>query len=256
MNEPGDIQAFIIHLARAEARRPQVERIRAACPLPVEVIEAVDGRALSEADIDVVRSRRSLHEPPYPFEITVGEIGCFLSHRKAWRMIVDRGLSAGLVIEDDVEIDPKVFSRALQLSTEIIDRAGYIQFQVRSVKGRAETLASRSGASIVRPRVGMLRTSGQLVSAAHARHLLEITERFDRPVDTLLQMNWVTGVPLSCAVPSGLSDRTEEAGGSTISVKSRKKLSQKLSREIRRFLYRSRIRARSTTTPVVPGGGE
>ena len=102
----------------------------------------------------------------------------------------------------------------------------------------------------------MLRTSGQLVSAAHARHLLEITERFDRPVDTLLQMNWVTGVPLSCAVPSGLSDRTEEAGGSTISLKSQKALSQKLSREIRRFLYRSRIRARSTTTPVVPVGGE
>ena len=253
MNEAGDIQAFIIHLGRAEARRHQVERIRAACPLPVQVIEAVDGRALSEAEIDAVRSRRSLHRPPYPFEMTVGEIGCFLSHRKCWKMIADRGLRAGLVIEDDVEIDREVFSRALALSAERIDQAGYIQFQVRAVKGAAETLASRDGASIVRPRVGMLRTSGQLVSAAHARHLLEITECLDRPVDTLLQMSWVTGVALSCAVPSGLSDRTAEAGGSTISVKSRKTLAQTLSREIKRFLYRSRIRARSNRE-ITPGG--
>ena len=255
MNEPGDIQAFIIHLARAEARRPQLDRIRAACPLPVEVIDAVDGRALSEADIDMVRSRRSLYAPPYPFEMSVGEIGCFLSHRKAWQMIVDRGLRAGFVIEDDVEIDREAFSQALQLSTEIIDRAGYIQFQVRPVKGQAETLASRNGVRIFRPRVGMLRTSGQLVSAAHARHLLKLTERFDRPVDTFLQMCWVTGVPLSCVVPSGVSDRTAEAGGSTISVRTGKTLPQAVSREFKRFLYRRRISACSVRHLASTGVG-
>ncbi|MBC7282749.1 glycosyltransferase family 25 protein [Hoeflea sp.] len=243
MNKPGDIQAFIIHLARAAARRPQVDRILAACPLPASVIDAVDGRALSAGEIDAVLSHGSLHAPHYPFEMTVGEIGCFLSHRKAWQMIADQGLRAGLVIEDDVEIDTEVFARALDLATECIDQAGYIQFQVRPVNGRAETLASRDGVSIVRPPVGMRRTSAQLVSAAHARHLLQVTERFDRPVDGLLQMSWVTGIAMSCAVPSGLSDRTVETGGSTISLKSRKPLLHRLARELNRFLYRRRIRA-------------
>ncbi|MEP3438030.1 MAG: glycosyltransferase family 25 protein [Hoeflea sp.] len=252
MNEPGDIQAFIIHLTRAQARRPQVERIRAACPLPVQVIEAVDGGALSAGEVEAACSRQSLHAPRYPFPLSPGEIGCFLSHRKAWRMIVDMGLKAGLILEDDVEIDGEVFANALELANEVIDRAGYIQFQVRPVKDKTRILAKNDKSSIVQPRVGMLRTSGQLVSAAHARHLLQLTERFDRPVDTLLQMSWVTGVALSCAVPSGLSDRTQQAGGSTISVPKNKTLGKTLLREIRRFVYRSRVRTCSNRhfTPI------
>jgi len=53
----------------------------------------------------------------------------------------------------------------------------------------------------------------------------------------------VTSKPLCCAVPSGISDRTAQSGGSTIAQK--KSLPDRLSREIRRFVYRLRIRALS-----------
>ncbi|KGF67624.1 hypothetical protein LL06_21195 [Hoeflea sp. BAL378] len=254
MTEPGEIEAFIIHLERAQARRPQVERIRAACPVPAQVVDAVDGRALPAGEIEAVLCREGLHAPRYPFPITAGEIGCFLSHRKVWRMIVDRRLKAGLVIEDDVEIDRAAFERALALAAEVIDSAGYIQFQVRPVPGQAEIVASRGPVSILRPKVGMLRTSAQLVSQAQARRLLRITERFDRPVDGLLQMGWVTGVAPSCASPSGVSDRTRETGGSTISTSAGTPLPQRLAREIRRLVYRHRIRAFSARHRAQNGG--
>ena len=102
MSNSGEIEAFIIHLARAKARRPQVERILSACPVPAHVIDAVDGRALSTEELQAAYTRRSLHAPRYPFALSVGEIGCFLSHRKAWQAILDAGLDAGLVIEDSV----------------------------------------------------------------------------------------------------------------------------------------------------------
>ncbi|MCY0149676.1 glycosyltransferase family 25 protein [Hoeflea sp. G2-23] len=252
MSTAGGIEAFVIHLARAEARRPQVERILAACPVAAEVMDAVDGRALTAAERDAVYSRQSLHAPRYPFDLTVGEIGCFLSHRRAWQTIVDRELSAGLIIEDDVEIDVESFGPGLDLAIQNIDALGYIQFQTRPVPGPAVELARLGGIAIIRPELGPLRTSAQLVSAAHAKHLLGLTERFDRPVDGILQMGWVTGKPLCCVVPSGISDRTGETGGSTISQKQRSL--GNVPREINRFLYRRGIRKRSQRYAAAHGG--
>ncbi|WP_420406789.1 glycosyltransferase family 25 protein [Hoeflea sp.] len=257
MNSFDGIEAFVIHLSRAKARRAQVERILEACPVSAKVIEAVDGREMTEGEIAAVFSQRSLHSPRYPFSITAGEIGCFLSHRRVWRMIVESGLKAGLVLEDDVEIDPDSFAEALAVASQHIDQEGYIQFQVRPVADGALVVASGHNVSILRPKVAMLRTSAQLVSAAQARRLLEITERFDRPVDGLLQLSWVTGVAPSCAVPSGVSDRTQEAGGSTISTGPRTSLAKTIRREIDRLVYRRRIRALSArylaSTVVQPG---
>ncbi|MCY0093295.1 hypothetical protein [Hoeflea ulvae] len=54
MNTP--VEAFIIHLARADARRPQVDRLLAACPVPAGIVDAVDGRDMSGAEIDAVYS--------------------------------------------------------------------------------------------------------------------------------------------------------------------------------------------------------
>lgn len=239
MSTSGGIEAFIIHLTRATARRPQVDRIQAACPVPASIIDAVDGRALSNVDIDAVYSREPLHAPRYPFQLGVGEIGCFLSHRKAWQAILDRGLDAGLIIEDDVEIDAPVFAQAFELAREHAGELGYIQFQTRPVRGQSAVVARKGGFSIVMPDVGQLRTSAQIVSAGHAERLLELTARFDRPVDSFLQMSWVTSNPLYCAVPPGISDRTSQTGGSTIS--GRKRFSDRISREIKRFLYRRRV---------------
>ena len=77
-------EAFIIHLARAEARKPQVERLAATLPLPINVINAVDGLALGDREIEAAY-RRHLYRPRYPFALRKAEIGCFLSHRKAWQ---------------------------------------------------------------------------------------------------------------------------------------------------------------------------
>lgn len=241
MSTSGGIEAFIIHLARATARRPQVDRILAASPVPATIIDAVDGRGLSSQEIDAVYSRQSLHAPRYPFTMAVGEIGCFLSHRRAWQAIVDKGLEAGLIIEDDVEIDAPVFAQAFGLARQHVAELGYIQFQTRPVRGRSAVVARKGGFSVVRPQVGPLRTSAQIVSAGHAKLLLELTARIDRPVDGFLQLSWVTTKAMCCVVPPGVSDRTSQSGGSTISATTR--YSAKISREINRFIYRRRIRA-------------
>ena len=244
MTRPDSIEAFIIHLGRAAARRPQVERILAACPVPARLTDAIDGSTLSAEAIDAVYSRDGLHAPGYPFKLSVGEIGCFLSHRKAWQSILDTGLQAGLVIEDDVEIDPAAFARALDLARAHVDSQGIVQFQVRAIARPGDVVAAESGVELTRPVLVPLRASCTLYSRAAAAQLLERTTRFDRPVDTFMQMHWITGLRPLIVSPSGVSDRGADIGGTTIQARN-VPLLRRLRRELLRPLYRARIRALS-----------
>lgn len=207
--------------------------------MPIDIVHAVDGRSLSAEEVSRVYARNR-HEPPYPFELQRGEIGCFLSHRKCWRRLVDEDLDAALILEDDIEVDRPVFDRALAIARNHIDAMGYIQFQVRPVPTNAEVITADAEVRLVRPEPTPLRTSAQLVSRSAACRLLELTRLFDRPVDTYLQMHWLTGIHLTCATPSGVFDRTVESGGSTIS--SKKSFSEKVLRTWKRWNYRRQIK--------------
>lgn len=226
------MKTFVIHLARATARRPQVDRLLSDAPWPAEILPAVDGSALDEWPI------LPRFTPRYPFDLRAGEVGCFLSHRAAWQKIVDEGLEAALILEDDVALDDG-FGAVAHFAAEHAARLGYIQFQTRPVTGAP--VAQADDLTIVRPQVTPLRTSAQLVHVDAARRLLAVTPTFDRPVDTMLQMHWETGVRVHTAVPSRVSDRTAETGGSTISG-ARRGLLENLTREIRRGLYRAAIK--------------
>ncbi|MFY0693322.1 MAG: glycosyltransferase family 25 protein [Paracoccaceae bacterium] len=236
-------KTFVIHLARATGRRARVGELLRQSPYAAEILDACDGAQLSAEERDAVYPGRDLHEPRYPFALSDGEIGCFLSHRRAWARIVSEDLPYAMILEDDVEIDAGTFAAAVSLSAAWIDKLGVIQFQVRKLKGPSLSVAEDKQARIVLPEVTPLRTSAQMVSQTAARTLLAATEQFDRPVDTFLQMRWDTGVKLHCVVPSGVFDRTAETGGSTISRKH--SFAAKVVREWKRASYRKKVAALS-----------
>lgn len=235
----GKYKSFIIHLQRATGRKAQVRDLISKSPFEAEIVDAVDGAKLSQAEIDACFSEKPLWQPVYPFGLNVGEIGCFQSHRRVWQKIVDQDLTAGLVLEDDVQIDPVVFEPALDAAKTWVQDFGYIQFQVREVAPDSPEVGQIDSYRLLRPVPTILRTSAQLVSNATAKRLLEVAARFDRPVDTFMQMYWKTGVRLVCVVPAGVADRTQETGGSTLSLK--RPMRAKILRELKRFNYRRKI---------------
>ncbi|WP_193222078.1 glycosyltransferase family 25 protein [Amylibacter sp. SFDW26] len=232
-------KSFIIHLKRSERRKAQVDDLISKSPFDAEVVDAVDGRLLSDQDINECYKEQLFLRPKYPFGMNSGEIGCFLSHRAAWQRIVDQNLTAGLVFEDDVQIDPDVFSKNIQAAQAWSKEYGFIQFQVRGVPEKCKVLDTCGNVQLLQPSPTLLRCSAQLISRAAAIHLLKETEKFDRPVDGVLQMHWVTGLRPVCVEPSGVSDRTRETGGSTLSIKTPKLT--KLVREWQRMVYRRKV---------------
>lgn len=238
-----NIECFVITLDRAVERKPQVEKIKAHCPVVCHELAAVDGQQLSSGQ-QARWVRPQLYWPRYPFTLRVGEIGVFLSHRKAWQEIVDRGLDAGLILEDDVEIDHAVFGRSFHLACSRIARNQVFKFKSQkadrpSAPGEQPQVATR------KPLVVPLGATSLLVEREAAQRLLALTETFDRPIDSFLQMSWQTGVETIVVEPSGITEVSQRLGGSTIQVKQRPGR-ETAYRNLIRPVYRLQIRARST----------
>lgn len=234
------VEAFIIHLARADQRRPQVEKLLTQLQMPAGIIHAVDGNTLSQEEIAAVY-RRHLHRPHYPFALRPTEIGCFLSHRKAWQAILDRKLDAGLTVEDDVTVDGALYPGLLAFALTNLGERDVIRFPYRNHTDRGPVVARDGDMTLVEPRTIGLGMQMQLVSAGAAAFLLDATEIFDRPVDTIIQMPGAKGVRVLVARPTTIRQIGHLLGGTVVQQK-RKPAGEIVVREIRRALYRGAVR--------------
>jgi glycosyl transferase family 25 len=206
-----------------------------------EVLAAVDGARLSQQEVDQAYARRRFR-PTYPFSLTRTEVGVFLSHRLAWRRILDDALDFAFIFEDDAEIDPPAFAALVEFVTLERPAWDYVLLPAQPIRN-GTPVASRGGLTLMRPDAPPLRAIAQIVSFAAAKRLLDRTLPFDRPVDTMLQMTWLTGQPLLVASPSPIRDVSRETGGSTVQRKSMS-LVERLRHEAMRPIYRAQVLAR------------
>ncbi len=241
------ISGFVIHLKRAVSRQGQVERLRAALPVQSHIIEAVDGLQLQQTSHAAVHVA-GLFEPKYPFALRNGEIGAFLSHRACWQAILNEGVDAGLIVEDDVALDQGRFARALALACRADVSDSYIRFPVIGREKHGRTVAVDGDMKLFEPRMVGLGAQAQLVGKNAARRLLSLTEKYDRPVDSLLQLRWMTQVPMLAVMPNGVSEISGSLGGSQIGKP--KSLFERIHREVMRPYYRGRIAIRSLAEPL------
>jgi GR25 family glycosyltransferase involved in LPS biosynthesis len=237
------VSAFVIHLQRAEKRRPQVERLRAALPMPTQIVDGVDGRILPDAEAAKVYRPR-LAAPTYPFPLLRTEIACFLSHRKAWQAIVDSGLDSGLVLEDDVAPEQPLFDDVCRFVLRHIQPGDYVRLPYRTHTDGGTAVATEGTMTLVDPRLPGMGMQAQIIGRGAAQALLRATETFDRPVDAVLQLDGIPGVRMLAARPVCIRQIAEQLGG-TVVQKKNKSLGEVLDREVRRAWYRLGVWCRS-----------
>ena len=228
---------LIIHLERSVERKPQVKKLKKNLPYRTKVVEAVDG-SKSISDFSKSYIPRLLR-PRYPFSLRSAEVACFQSHRKCWQEILDRGLEAALIIEDDVDIIDVEFTSAVDLAMKEIQMGDLVRFPIKPREKPINTTVKRDNISIFEPTLVGLGTQVQIVTYDAASQLLEKTEHFDRPIDVYLQLRWEHGVRILTLWPNGVRDYSSSLGGSLIGKE--RKNSDKLRRELLRPLYRARL---------------
>jgi glycosyl transferase family 25 len=89
------MRIFIINLARRPDKRDAILGRVGALGLHAEIIDAVDGNQMSDADIAASAS-------DWPACcMTKGVVACALSHLKIYKKIIDEDISLSLILEDD-----------------------------------------------------------------------------------------------------------------------------------------------------------
>lgn len=105
MTPPDDMQSipvFVVSLRRAQDRRALMSRQLREAGLNFEIVDGVDGNAISAQDLEALTVPGKVFHP--------GVIGCYLSHTNIYKKIVDEAIEVALILEDDAVLNSKVIS--------------------------------------------------------------------------------------------------------------------------------------------------
>ncbi len=243
------MRSFVIHMSSSTARRANADQLCNDLP-NAELFEATNGRDPDQI-ADVRLHPGTLHKPHYPFDLRPAEIGVFQSHRRLWQKLVDEEIDLAIITEDDLSVDPDKMAQAIKMLHAIASPDHYIRIPVKQREVAAHTLAEQDGLSLILPKVIGLQCVCQMVGRNAAKRLLKATDQIDRPVDTFLQMHWITGQPIHALLGSGNREVARDIGGSTIQTKP--PFSDKLTREVKRAAYRAQLHLHPQRPPASSG---
>jgi len=102
--EAAKLPIFLINLDRSSDRFAAAAEQITAAGLSFERIPAVDGKTLNIHERSFC-DQQNAHRVTGR-EILPGEIGCYLSHRRALAAFLESGAPVGLILEDDVKLSP------------------------------------------------------------------------------------------------------------------------------------------------------
>ncbi len=98
------IPIFIINLLRDVDKKNHIIKILKPLNLSYEFFEAVDGKQLSESAINKIYDSKAAKKENGK-DLTVGEIGCSLSHLGIYKQMLAEDIKQAIILEDDAIIE-------------------------------------------------------------------------------------------------------------------------------------------------------
>jgi glycosyl transferase family 25 len=105
------LQVLVISLQRSLDRRAKVESELQTVSMPWSFLDAVDGSTLKNPPVEYIPLKVKCLQG---YELTPNEIGCYLSHKEAWKRCVEKNIPT-LIFEDDFVLAPKFEHTILSL---------------------------------------------------------------------------------------------------------------------------------------------
>lgn len=189
------IQVFVISLERSKERRAKVAEQLNKTGIEWKFLDAVDGYALPAMPPSYQKAKVKRLQG---YELTPGEVGCFLSHIKAWELCVQNQLTT-FVFEDDFLVN----SNLEDVIDDLLVNAD--QWNLVRLSGIYETnheiLMQRSGYALVKNLGEPCGTAAYMVQPEAAKILLGNATDIYEPVDHYLEHHTKHGLTCLAAKP-------------------------------------------------------
>ncbi|MFM5555796.1 glycosyltransferase family 25 protein [Aeromonas veronii] len=209
------IPVFIISLTRSADRRAMVERQMSHLGIDFEFFDAVDGKSLPSDRLEKVDF--NLARETCGHDLSLGEVGCAMSHINIYEVMVERNIPRCVILEDDIYVH--MHFKAI-INDVINKNSSDIVFLHH---GKAKHLPIYSSlpegyrlAKYLTPsknsQRGIISTGGYILTLAGAHKLLKIAYPIRMPADYLtgrLQWNKLSAAGVEpCCLDVGLFQST------------------------------------------------
>lgn len=184
------MKIFVISLPEAISRRALIVQQMAALGLTYTLVEGVRPD-LAQLDKAGYLHRERLRR--YGYAMARGEIGCFLAHRSAWRL-VQKQTEKCLILEDDAVLSglsPALFDSLNASPYSMVRLAGMVHKKYKLIAGTvfAKYWGDPAG------------SAAYVLGSQEATRLLEKSESFFMAVDDFLEARHVHGINTYAVLP-------------------------------------------------------
>ena len=176
-----DIQGLVISLAGSDARQQQVKSELDKTNLQWRFLDAVRGSALTSTPKEYQPAKvKSL----LGFELTPNELGCFLSHKKAWQDCVENHIPT-IIFEDDFCLLPQ-FEKAIYFLMNESTNWEAVRLQGLSDVPQ-EQIQSNGEFALVRNIGDAVGATAYLLKPSAAKILIDAASDIYEPLDHFLE---------------------------------------------------------------------
>ncbi len=201
MQTPPNIPIFVINLKEATDRQAHITQLLKSLSLPFTFIDAVDGRAFDMSKHEAYHREKRLRY--FGRDLTGGELGCTLSHKKIYDLMIKDDIKQALILEDDILLHDG-FVEALQ---DILSCP--VPYDMVRFFGTPKTLKTTQRKIFNLPQGGHLSrlcatpggTYAYIITQTGAGKLLPYLQKNIYPIDALVGRSWKTGLNWLAVMP-------------------------------------------------------
>ena len=158
--------------------------------IEIERLSAVDGRLMTSVELDSCRQTQVSFWDWTTHQLTPGEIGCFLSHRKFWTSMLSDEQTVSFVIEDDIELSKDILDFLGDLSW-VPEDADFVKFNLFPTNSKkiypiGHSVSFVKGRKVARTIGRIYGTGCYLITAKAAKLCLEKSLKMVLPVDLFM----------------------------------------------------------------------
>ncbi|MGY6040675.1 glycosyltransferase family 25 protein [Aeromonas sp. AE23HZ002T15] len=209
------IPVFVISLVRSQDRRAFIKQHMDSRAIEFSFFDAVDGKTLPEDELK--RVDFPLAKKFCGHDLSLGEVGCAMSHIRIYEMMVAKNIERCVVLEDDIYLHShfkSIVSKAMSACQS--DIIFLHHGKVKSWPWMQKMPEGYRLAKYISPsrnsKRGIISTAGYILTLSGAKKLLSKAYPIRMPSDYLtgrLQLNGLTASGVEpCCMDVGLFDTT------------------------------------------------